>query len=298
MFNLSTFFSRIMKIETVQRQSIISFIWQIAFTLIGFMSTMYFAHAVGANVMGAYFLFVAYLSIISMVTDGGFGGAAVKRISEGEERDEYFSAFVVLRSLFVTVVLVAFIAFRDYFVDLNNAGTFTWLLLALFVSIIGGAISSGIAGSGKMGVHATGTFINNVSTVIIQIILIFLGYGLAGLIGGAVFGTLIGSIIELRFLDLHFVRFTWRHIKNLSTFSFWIFLISTGSVVFMNADTVMIGYYLDNADVGVYRVLLQFTIVAAFIANAIRGTLYPKVSRWGKIGENKLIEESLSRAFT
>ena len=149
MFNLYPFFSRIMKIETVQRQSIISFIWQIAFTLIGFMSTMYFAHAVGANVMGAYFLFVAYLSIISMVTDGGFGGAAVKRISEGEEHDSYFSAFVFLRSVFVTVVIVALIAFRSYFIDLDKAGTFIWLLIALVMSLLYGTVSSGIVGCGN-----------------------------------------------------------------------------------------------------------------------------------------------------
>ena len=57
---------------------------------------MYFARAVGAGVLGAYFLFIAYLGIIGLMADGGIGGAAVKRISEGEEPDAYFSAFVVL----------------------------------------------------------------------------------------------------------------------------------------------------------------------------------------------------------
>lgn len=32
--------------------------------------------------------------------------------------------------------------------------------------------------------------------------------------------------------------------------------------------------------------------------NALRLTLWPKISRWGKTGETELIEESLSRAFT
>ena len=85
-----------MSIEPIRRQSIVSLIWQIAFTFIGFLSTIYFAHAVGAGVLGAYFLFVAYLSTISLMTDGGFGSAAIKRLSEGEEQDTYFSAFFVL----------------------------------------------------------------------------------------------------------------------------------------------------------------------------------------------------------
>ena len=57
-----------MGIREVQRQSIASFISQISFTFIGFLSTMYFAHAVGAGVLGAYFLFMAYYGIVNMVT--------------------------------------------------------------------------------------------------------------------------------------------------------------------------------------------------------------------------------------
>ena len=287
-----------MSIGAVQRQSIVSLIWQIALTFIGFLSTMYFAHTVGASVLGGYFLFLAYLSIIGLVTDGGFGSAAAKRISEGEEQDAYFSAFFVLRSLFVTTVVVVLIAFRSYFVDLNNVGTFIWLLLALIVSLLHGAVSSGMHGCGKIGILATGEFINNISRILIQVAAVFLGFGVAGLAGGFVFGMFVGSIVQLRFFDLRFVRFGWEHIKSLSTFSLWVFLVSSGMIVFSTADTVMIGYYLNNADVGVYRIMLQFTSLAAFITIALRSTLWPRVSRWGKTGETGLIEKSLSRAFT
>ena len=287
-----------MTIEPIRRQSIVSLILNIAFTFIGFLSTMYFAHAVGADVLGAYFLFIAYLGIIGLITDGGFGGAAVKRISEGEEPDAYFSAFVVLRTVFVTVVIMALIAFRSYFVDFNSTGTFIWLLVALFVSLLYGAVSSGIAGCGKMGISTTADFINNVSRILIQVVAIFLGYGVAGLAGGFVMGMLIGFIIQLRFFDLHFTRFEWRHLKSLSSFSFWSFLISGGSLVFVYSDSVMLGYFLNNADVGVYRVIFQFTAIAAFTTTSLRSILWPRVSRWNQTGETGLIEESLSRAFT
>ena len=287
-----------MSIEPIRRQSIVSLIWQIAYTFIGFLSTMYFARAVGAEVLGAYFLFVAYLSIIGLMTDGGFGGAATKRISEGEEPDAYFSAFVVLRSMFLTVVLTALIAFRGLFVDLDSAGTFTWLLVALVVSLLHGAVLSGNAGCGKIGINATAGFINNVSRILVQIVAVFLGYGVAGLAGGFVLGMLVGSLVHLRFFNLHFVRFGWRHLKSLSSFSFWSFLVSSGGLVFVYSDSVMIGYFMNNADVGVYRIIFQFTTLATFTTVALRSTLWPRVSRWDKIGETGLIEESLSRAFT
>jgi O-antigen/teichoic acid export membrane protein len=295
MFNLNAIFSRIMGIGAVQRQSIVSLIWQIAFTLIGLLSTMYFSHTVGAGVLGAYFLFMAYLGIIGMVTDGGFGGAAIKRISEGEEQDAYFSASFVLRSLFTIVIVIALIALRSYF---DTAGTFIWLLLALIVSVFYGAVSSGVAGCGKMGIYTTCNFINNFSRILVQVAAVLLGFGIAGLAGGFVAGMLAAAIIELRFFDLRLVRFGWRHVKSLSTFSFWLFLTSSGGLVFSYADTVMIGYYRGDADVGVYRIALQFATIATFTAQAILPTLLPRVSRWGKTGEIELIEESLSRAFS
>jgi O-antigen/teichoic acid export membrane protein len=296
MLNLNTFFSRIMGIEAVRRQSIANFIVQIAFTLITFLSTMYFAHVIGASVLGEYFLFLAYFGIIGLVTDGGFGGAAIKRISEGEEHDAYFSAFLFLRSLFVTIVVIALIVFRNYFVGPDSEGIFIWFLFALIISLFLGAADSGIQGCGKVGMSAIGGFINNTSRTFVQIIAIIFGFGVAGLAGGFVAGMLVAAIIELRFLDLRLVRFGWKHIKRLSTFSFWLFLTSSGILVFSYADTVMIGYFLNNADVGVYRVVLQFTSIATFIPNALHSTLWPRVSRWSKIGEFETIGRSLSRA--
>ena len=298
MLNHRKIISQILNINPVQRQSIISLFWRIAFTAIGFLSTMYFAHTVGAAILGAYFIFLAYHGIISMVTDGGFGGAAIKRISEGEEHDAYFSAYFVLRFMFTIIVVLALLLFRDYFVDLNTSGMFIWLLLALMVSVFSGPISSGIAGKGKMGISTTSAGIGNISRIVFQVMAIYFGYEAAGLAGGVVAGTLVAALIEFRFFDLSFVRFRWFHIKSLSVFSFWLFLTSGGVLVFSHADTIMIGYFMGNADVGIYRIALQFTMVATFTTYALRHTLYPRVSRWGKSEEIELVEESLARAIS
>lgn len=287
-----------MSIEPIRRQSIISMIWKIALTFIGFLSTMYFAHAVGAGILGAYFLFMAYFGIINLVSDGGFGGGAVKRISEGEEQDAYFSAFFVLRSFFLTIVIMSLLVFREHFVDLNGSGVFDWLLVALICSLLYGAVNNAIAGRGKVGIQATCGFIYEVTRILVQITAVFLGYGVAGLAGGFVTGMVVASIIELRFFDLHFVRFGWRHVKSLSTFSFWLFLTSSGVMVYSYADTVMIGYYMANSDVGVYRVVMQFTSITALATTSLQSALWPNISRWGKIKEFSKIGESFAKAIT
>lgn len=297
MLSKKAIFSRIFQIGEIHRQSIIFFSGQITLTIIGFLGTMYFARTLGAAVLGAYSLFTAYYSIIGMVTDGGFGGAATKKISEGEEQNAYFSAFFCLRILFTIIMLILLFLCRKFFVDLNNAGIFAWLLIALVVSIFSGAFSTGIAGLGKMGIYAVGNNIGEVSRVFFQILAVFLGYGVAGLTGGFVLGMIVAILFSYRFFELKLVRFNWKHIKILSTFSFWLFLTSSGVLMYSYADRVLIGYYLNNTEVGIYQIAVQLSSLASFATVALRFTLWPKVSRWGKTGDTKLIEKSLSKAI-
>ena len=298
MYNITAIFSNILKIDSIQRQSIISLFWQIAFTAIGFLSTMYFAHAVGASILGAYFIFLSYNGIFGLVTDGGFGGAAVKRISEGKEPDAYFSASIILRLAFTILVVLILLWFKNYFVELNSSNMFVWMLLSLLVSMIEVPSQAELPEWGKSGIHNTCVGIKNISCVLVQIPAIYLGYETAGLAGGMVAGTLVAAIIEFRFFDLRFVSFKWVHIKSLSAFSFWLFLTTSGMLVFSQADTIIIGHLLDMANVGIYRITLQFTMVASFSTNALRDTLWPRISRWGKTNEIDLVEGSLSRAIS
>ena len=287
-----------MKISSIQRQSVISLSTTIALTVIGFLSTIYFAHTLGPAPLGAYFLFLAYFGILNMVGDGGFGGAAVKRISECKEPNEYLSAFafirIVLLALSVSLLLVA----EPYFKDLISSGVFFWLLLALIVSVFSSITGIGVYGAGKVGVYQISTFADALVRTLFQITAVFLGFGVAGLTGGFIGGLIAGGMMNLRYLNLKFVRFGLSHLKNLFGFSFWIFLTASGSLVFMYADTILIGFFMSNADVGIYRTAFQLTSVATFVTLAFHTVLYPKISNWGTQGQFAEIENSLARAWT
>jgi O-antigen/teichoic acid export membrane protein len=287
-----------MRIESMRRQSMISLTTTIALTIIGFMSTMYFAHVVGESVLGAYFLFVAYFSIFNLVGDAGFGGAVVKRISEGREQNEFFSAFVTLRVILLTVSVSALLLVRPMLVDIDTSGMFFWLLMALVIGVFSSIVGNGNYGSGKVGVHQTCGFLNIAGRVIFQVVAVFLGFGAAGLAGGFVFGMIAGGIVGLRFLDLRFARFEMHHLKSLFSFSFWIFLSAGGSLVFSYADTVLIGYFMENADVGVYRIAFQFTTAATFTTVAMRTVLFPNMSKWSAHNEYNKLTSALTKGFT
>ena len=112
--------SRISAIPPIQRQSMIQLGVTIAVTLFGFISTMLFSHILGKDLMGVYYLFLAYYGVFNMIGDAGFGGAAVKRISEGKDQNEYLTAYATLRFLLIIVSTLVLLAVSPYFVDLKE----------------------------------------------------------------------------------------------------------------------------------------------------------------------------------
>lgn len=295
---VTRYISRIMSIEPIRRQSLISLGNIIGLTALGYLATMYFAHVLGPAVLGSYYLFLSYYGVFSLIGDGGFGGAATKRISEGREQDEYFSAFIVLRVILLAVSITALLFLSPYFKDFVSSGLFPWLIIALVAGTIAGFASSGVYGSAKVGVAQISDLLNTTVKIIVQVIATFLGYAAAGLAGGFVAGLIAGFIINYYYLPLKLARFGMYHLKSLFSFSFWIFLTSSGLTIFATADTILIGYYLSNADVGIYRIAYQITGAALFIAAAINTALFPRMSRWNTDGDLLSIGSALTRAIS
>mgnify|MGYP000947715896 FL=1 len=297
-FRPSGYLARIMRIDPVQRQSLISLGSTIGLTAIGFLSTMFFTHTVGLSVLGVYFLFVAYFSVFNLIGDGGFGGAAVKRISEGEDQDAYFTAFVLLRVMLLAVSVGFLFIAQPYLTDLTSSGMLPWLVVALVVSVFTNIASNSVYGTGKVGINQIGGLLDTLVRIVVQVVAVVLGYGVAGLAGGFVAGLLASGLFNFRFLDLKPAPFRRSHIQSLLAFSVWTFLSASGYLVFSYADTIMIGHFMTEADVGIYRVALQLTSIATFVTIALHTTLYPKVSYWGKRDDLSSVEGALARAFT
>ena len=289
---------RLMDIGPVRRHSLISFFSSIGVTLIGFFATIYIAHNAGSTALGGFFLLLAYVGIIGLFTDGGVSGAALQRISEGESRDEYFSAHAAVRVVLLAATLTVLIAIRSLFVDLNQSGLFLWLLVALVVSTAAGIISTGVYGSGKVGYLQIADLANNIVRVIVQVIAVYIGYYVGGLAAGFIAGIIAGLLINTRVLSMKIVPFGRRNIQSLLAYSGWAFIIGLTGALMGYADTILVGYFLSNSEIGMYRTSFQLATIALFVMTALRTALYPKIASWMKTGETRSIENALARAIT
>ncbi len=289
---------RLMDIGPVRRHSLIAFSSSIGVTVIGFFATIYIAHNAGAAALGGFFLLLAYVGVIGLFTDGGVSGAALQRISEGGSQDEYFSAHAAMRGVLLAATITLLLAARPLFVDLNQSGLFLWLLVALVVTTAAGIISTAVYGSGKVGILQIADLANNIVRFIVQVIAVYIGYSVGGLAAGFIAGIIAGMLINMQVLSMKIVRFGRRTILGLLSFSGWAFITGLTGALLGYADTILVGYFLSNSEIGMYKTSFQLATIALFVMVALRTALYPKVAAWMKAGETRSVETALSRAIT
>ena len=287
-----------MNINPIQRQSLLSFGSLLAVTGLGYIATFYFAHYLGPAVLGAYFLFLAYYGIFDLIGDGGFGGAAVKRISEGAEQNEYFTAFFILRVVLLCLSAVIFILISPYLTGLQENGLLYWLIVALIAGTAASITGINLYGTAQVGIMQVSNLMNTIVKNLVQILAVFIGFSLGGLVAGFIAGTLAAIVINLKFIKLSLSQCNRSHFTGLMSFSIWTFLSSGGALIFTYADTILIGLFMTETDVGIYRVAFQLTSVASFIVLSFHTVLFPRISKWHTEKNFSLIEYSMTKAFT
>ena len=287
-----------MNINPIQRQTLLSFGSLIAVTGLGYISTFYFAHYLGPAVLGSFFLFLAYYGIFDLIGDGGFGGAAVKRISEGKSQNEYYSAFIILRIILLCLSILVFIIISPFLSGIQENGLLFWLIIALIAGTVYSIIGGNLYGTAQVGILQVSNLINTIVKNVVQILAVFIGFGLGGLVFGFIAGMMASVVLNLKYLLLTFTKCDRSHFQGLVSFSIWTFLSSGGALIFTYADTILIGQFMTETDVGIYRVAFQLASVASFMAIALHTVLYPRISRWHAENNITMIEQALTRSFT
>jgi O-antigen/teichoic acid export membrane protein len=267
-------------------------------TAIGYVSTIYFAHLLGPAILGTFFLFTTYYGIFALIRDGGFGGAAVKRISEGKDQGQYFTAGVISQIVLMFVSIIILILLASYLVGINENELFYWLIIALVIGTINGISAIQIIGTARVGISQISNLTNTLSKIVVQVLAVFLGWGIGGLVLGFIFGMIVAIIINFKYIHLSLPKCNITHFKGLFSFSFWAFLSAGGVLIFSYADTILIGIFMTPGDVGIYRIAFQLAAVASFLVLAFQAVLFPWWSRWHAKNDIHMIELSLSKATT
>ena len=283
---------------SIQRSSLTVFLSQIGVTITGFLSLIYFARVLGPEVLGIYFVYIAVFNLITIFMDGGLSAGTTKRISEGKDASEYFAASLLLSTAILGISLLVLFILRDWIDGYVGAGVFPFLALSIFFMRYTTLFRSTLIAEKKAGISHIINLIEQIVKVLIQILLITLGYQISGLIGGLCIALFVNLPLGLRFIQARPKRPSFHHIKSLFSFSIYSFGIGLNEYLYQSMDIVVIGLLLPKFYSGVYGVSWSFSTVAVLGTVAISTTLFPYISGWSTNGQIDHIRNAVSEALT
>ena len=265
--------------------SIIVFLSQLLGSALGFLATLYFARELGAEVIGLYAVVLTVVGWLALAGELGIGKATVKRISEGDERGAYLSAAIIWLLVLAGGVSVAVVLTRPVFeayvseFDQYVALSVVWFVVAIIVvKLFYRTVFRTLRGEKK--VHIAGLLgpVQIGSQSLIQIGLVFVGYGLLGMLVGYVVGGILVGIVGLYWVTVRPRLPSRRHFRSLFDYAKFSWLGSLKARTFNEVDILILGVFVNSALVGVYAVAWSIAKFLDLFSGAISSTMFPEIS--------------------
>lgn len=268
--------------------------------VVGLLYTPFMLRMMGQSEYGLYSLVasvVAYLTVLDL----GFGNAIIRYTAkfraEGKIREQYemFGMFFLLYigigilSLLVGLVLYFNI---DYLFDATmNEGELYKIRIMMLLMIFNLAFTFPMSIWGAI-ITAYENFVFQKLVGIVRVILnplvmimmLLMGYRAIGMVVVTTIFNVVTLLInywyckkELK-IQVCFGHFQWGFFKEVSVYSFWIFLNAIMDRIYWSTGQFVLGMFKGAAMVAVYAVAIQLQAIYIGFSTAMSGVFLPKVT--------------------
>lgn len=268
--------------------------------IVGLIYTPYMLRMLGQSEYGLYSLaasIIAYLTVLDL----GFGNAIIRYTAkfraEGKQREqeEMFGMFFIL---YIGIGVIAMIAGSVLSLNVENmfsrAMTDTevyrtrimlWLmtfnLAFTFPMSIWGSIMSAYE---RFVFQRIVSIIRSVLNPVVMILLLVIGYkAIAMVVVTTIFNvaTLLINWWYCKYrltIKVRFAKFKWGFLKEVSIYSFWIFLNAIMDRIYWSTGQFVLGIYKGSVAIAIYAVAIQLESMYMMFSTAISGVFLPKVT--------------------
>jgi O-antigen/teichoic acid export membrane protein len=284
----------------IGQTSFITFVSKLVSSVVGFAATLYFANILGPGILGNYYLLLSVVSWLSLLGTMGVGNAITKRISEGESPGAYRVAGGVMLLSLMTVIVLGLFVFQDYIEQYLSLESIEFVVLLLIVGLFSSYVSAMLQGSHLVHVDSVLRPIRNLSRAGLQIVGVFLGFGLIALVYGYAAGSVVLIGIGLYVLGGPYERPSKRHFSSLIDYAKYAWMGKLEGRTFYQADILLLGVFVSTGVVGVYGIAWSLASFLIVFSTSITSAVFPRMSKLSS-EENfeqvaVLAEDSLSYA--
>jgi len=266
--------------------------------------------------MGIIGFAMAFLALFTIIADFGFSHAHIKKVSEGKDLGTCISTFssikVILVGLMVLIVFIAIYIWKNLlhrsffdattesvivvfivyyvFMNLRQISVITFQgkkeiakrqLVIMFEGIIKVPLMILVA---LAGVSAVTVSISPAIDwpVFLQPFQQFLAsHAVGSLAMTYVFGAMVTLFVGMRLLRKYpWKKPSWKLFKSYCYFALPVMLVSLMSIISLNIDKVMIGYFWTSVEVGYYFAVQQIIQIFIILSAAVGTVLFPTLSEY------------------
>lgn len=254
----------------------------------------------GQSEYGLYSLaasLIAYLTVLDL----GFGNAIVRYTAkfraEGKtnEQEEMFGMFFLL---YIGIGLIALIIGLILFLNVGNLfsakmsayevsrmrimlGLMTFNMAFTFPMSIWGSIMTAYE---RFVFQRIVSIIRSVMNPIVMVALLVIGYKAVVMVIVTTIFNVVTLFINWWYckhrlnIKVRFARFKWEFLREVSIYSFWIFLNVIMDRIYWSTGQFILGMYRGTESVAVYSVAIQLKDMFYMFSTAISGVFLPKVT--------------------
>ena len=284
--------------------------------VVGLIYTPYMLRMLGQSEYGLYSLaasIIAYLTVLDL----GFGNAIVRYTAkfraEGKqkEQEEMFGMFFIL---YIGIGVIAMIAGSVLSLNVENmfsrAMTDTevsrtrimlWLmtfnLAFTFPMSIWGSIMSAYE---RFVFQRIVSIVRSVLNPVVMILLLVVGYKAVAMVVVTTIFNVATLLINWWYskyrltIQVRFAKFKWGFLKEVSIYSFWIFLNAIMDRIYWSTGQFVLGIYKGSVAIAVYAVAIQLESMYMMFSTAISSVFLPKVTSMVTKGSS---DEEISDLF-
>lgn len=289
----------------IGQTSLVVFVSKLVGSALGFVGTVYFARVLGAEVIGIYSVIIALVAWLGLAGRLGISKAIKKRVSEDENEGAYLAAgalmvasSTVLLSVLLIVLRVPVERYVSDFEQYSPISVIWFLVLLLAVHLGFSLVTSALVG--QRSVHIAGP-LRPAKVAIqsaIQILLVFIGLELVGMLLGYALGTVFVTLFGIVFVSVRPRMPDRRHFRSLLAYAKFSWLGGLKSRAFNDVDILILGALVPQSLVGIYAVAWSLTKFLDLFGMAVSQTMFPEISNVSALESAEsaagLVEDSLA----
>ena len=300
-------------LKTISKQSSIVFIGKIGLQIVGFFSSILLARMLGANLLGRYQLGLVIIQILSNLSVMGFDRGLVRFIpifnlhNTGKSKKLLKDNFVI--SLTVSCCLGILIFIYSPFIATKFFHSIEMIIVLKYFSFflpILTVFNLGIASFRGLKRADIGSNIENLFAPTLFIAFLFLALLIEGKIAEVIIFRIISRVLGIgciayfllkNFSPIFQSKSNNYNLKEYFSYSSTLLFITLTYFIIGKINILMLGYFLEESQVGIYYILVFFAALNVFGLQAVNTIFAPHVAElFGKKDHKNL--EKLFKVLT